>query len=83
MFNGHGRRAVVFPGDGHPTLANASMDLTGDARDEIITWDAHELWVYTQDDAPRSGKIYRPYRNGPNTESNYRITVSVPGWTSP
>jgi hypothetical protein len=29
----------MFPDDGHPDLAYAVMNLTGDARDEIILWD--------------------------------------------
>ena len=63
MFDGLGRRVVRFPDDGHPDMCNAVLDLTGDCRDEIVVWDPHELWVYTQDDNPRAGRLYRPRRN--------------------
>jgi hypothetical protein len=32
MLDGKLRRAVMFPDDGHPDLAAAVMNLTGDAR---------------------------------------------------
>ncbi|BET68834.1 hypothetical protein ASA1KI_37520 [Opitutales bacterium ASA1] len=81
MIDGHGRRAVVFPADGHPVLANDALDVTGDCRDEIVVWDAYEMWVYTQDDNPRSGRLYKPKRNGLYNESNYKASVSLPGWS--
>lgn len=80
MIDGHLRRVVMFPDDGHPDLAYAVMDLTGDARDEIILWDQRRVWIYTQD-RPFTGKrIYAPVRNPEYNESNYRTTVSLPGW---
>lgn len=81
LFDGHGRRAVSFPADGHPQLASAVLDITGDDRDEIITWDASEIWIYTQDDAPQSGRLYRPLRRPTWQESNYSAAVSLPGWS--
>ena len=36
MIDGHLRRVVMFPDDGHPDLAAYVADLTGDARDEIV-----------------------------------------------
>ncbi|ACB75524.1 hypothetical protein [Opitutus terrae] len=81
LFDGRGRRVLVFPADGHPELANAVLDLTGDCRDEIITWDASELWIYTQDDSPKSGRLYRPQRRPTWQESNYSAAVSLSGWT--
>jgi hypothetical protein len=47
---------VQFPDDGHPDMANAVLDLTGDCRDEIVVWNPRELWVYTQDDSPKTGR---------------------------
>lgn len=80
LIDGEFRRAVMFPDDGHPDLAYAVMDLTGDARDEIILWDQKSVWIYTQD-RPFTGKrIYAPVRNPEYNESNYRTTVSMPGW---
>jgi rhamnogalacturonan endolyase len=81
LFDGWGRRAVQFPADGHPELCNAVMDITGDCRDEIVVWDAYELWVYTQDDNPQKSRLYKPVRNPQYNSSNYQATVSLPGWS--
>lgn len=80
LYDGQGRRVVKFPADGHPDYAYAVLDLTGDARDEIVTWDGYEMWIYTQSDGPPPGRIYQPKRNPSYNESNYRATVSLPGW---
>ncbi len=81
LLDGWGRRAVLFPNDGHPELCNAVMDLTGDCRDEIVVWDASEVWVYTQSDNPLPGRLYKPVRNPLYNYSNYQATVSLPGWS--
>lgn len=81
LFDGWGRKVVRFPADGHPELANAVLDLTGDARDEIVVWDPWEIWVYTQDDNSLEGRrLYRPVRNPLYNYSNYQASVSLPGW---
>ena len=80
MLDGHLRRVVMFPDDGHPDLAAAVLDLTGDRRDEIVLWDQKQVWIYTQD-APFTGpRIYAPIRNPDYNDSNYRTTVSLPAW---
>jgi len=81
LYDGWGRKVVKFPGDGHPDLCNAVLDITGDCRDEIVVWDAGEIWVYTQDDNPKTGKLYKPIRNPLYNYSNYQATVSLPGWS--
>ncbi len=81
FFDGWGRRVVVFPPDGHPEMCNAVLDITGDCRDEVVVWDPYEIWVYTQDDNPKSGKLYKPKRNSLSDYSNYQATVSLPGWS--
>lgn len=81
LFDGWGRRVVVFPGDGHPDLCYAVLDITGDCRDEIVVWDPYELWVYTQSDNPKNGKLYKPVRNPLYNYSNYQAAVSLPGWS--
>lgn len=81
LFDGMGRKAVAFPADGHPVLCNAVLDLTGDARDEIVVWDPNEVWIYTQDDNPKTGRLYKPIRNSLSNYSNYQATISLPGWT--
>ena len=80
-FDGHGRRVLKFPADGHPDMCYIAIDVTGDARDELIVWDPFELWVYTQADQSRSGRTYRPQRNPLHNLSNYGAMVSSPGWS--
>jgi hypothetical protein len=80
MIDGHLRRVVMFPDDGHPDLACAALDVTGDPRDEIILWDQKRVWVYTQDRPFRGTKIYAPVRNPDYNDSNYRTAVSLPAW---
>ncbi len=80
MIDGHFRRVVMFPDDGHPDLAFYVADVTGDARDEIILWDTQRVWIYTQDRPFRGERIYAPVRSPDYNESNYRTTVSLPGW---
>ena len=66
-----------FPDDGHPDMCNAVLDITGDARDEIVVWDPQEIWVYTQDDSPKPD-VYQPVRNPLYNYSNYQTSVSLP-----
>jgi hypothetical protein len=80
MLDGRLRRVVTFPNDGHPDLASYVADVTGDARDEIILWDQERVWIYTQDRPFAGQKIYAPIRTPDHNESNYRTTVSLPGW---
>ena len=81
MFDGWGRRVVVFPSDGHPDMCYAVVDVTGDCRDEVIVWDPYEIWVYTQEDNPKEGRLSKPIRNPLYNYSNYQATVSLPGWS--
>ena len=81
MFDGWGRKVFEFPADGHPEQCVAVLDLTGDCRDEIVVWDPFEVWIYTQDDNPKSGRLYKPRRNSLSNYSNYQATVSLPGWS--
>ena len=80
IFDGWGRKVMMFPDDGHPDMCNAVLDITGDCRDEIVVWNPKELWVYTQTDNPKSGKLYKPIRNSLSNYSNYQATVSLPGY---
>ncbi len=82
MFDGWGRPVVSFPNDGHPDMCNAVFDLTGDCRDEVVVWNPDEIWVYTQDDGPKTGKLYKPTRNPLYNYSNYQATISLPGWST-
>ena len=83
MIDGQLRPVVMFPDDGHPDLAYHVADLTGDPRDEIVLWDQQRVWIYTQDRQAVTGpggKVYAPRRNPDFNDSNYRATVSLPGW---
>jgi len=81
MYDGWGRKVVSFPDDGHPDMCNAVLDITGDVRDEVVVWNESDLWVYTQDDSPKKGKLYNPVRNQLFNYSNYQVSVSEPGWS--
>lgn len=81
MYDGWGRKVVSFPDDGHPDMCNAVLDISGDVRDEVVVWNESDLWVYTQDDSPKKGKLYHPVRNQLFNYSNYQVSVSEPGWT--
>jgi hypothetical protein len=80
LFDGWGNKVVEFPDDGHPDMCNAVLDITGDVRDEIVVWDHNKIWVYTQDDNPKQGRLYKPLRNALYNYSNYQATVSLPDW---
>lgn len=81
MFDGWGRKVFSFPADGHPDMCVAVLDLTGDCRDEIVVWDPYEVWIYTQSDNPKAGRLYKPKRNPLWNYSNYQANVSLPGWS--
>lgn len=78
MYDGWGRPVVGFPDDGHPAMCNAVVDLTGDARDELVVWDQNRMWIYTQSDAPRGGPVIARRRNPLYNQSNYQASVSLP-----
>jgi hypothetical protein len=80
LFDGYGHLVVSFPDDGHPDLCSAVLDFTGDYRDEIVTWNRHNIWIYTQVDNSRNGKVYHPSRNPHYNYSSYQVTLSEPGW---
>ena len=80
MIDGRFERTVMFPDDGHPDLASFALDLTGDGRDEVVTWDEKSVWIYTQDRPSKGSRMYAPVRNPLYNMSNYSCIVSTPGW---
>ena len=80
MLDGYGRTVVVFPDDGHPEFCGEALDLTGDARDEIVLWDMERLWIYTQGKPFDGDRIYKPIRYPHYNASDYRAEISLPGW---
>ena len=77
LLNGKGVRAVEFPDDGHPVLCCESLDLTGDERNELVVWDYHSMYIYTQDDCPKE-QTYHPVQFPIYNASNYRGEYSYP-----
>ena len=81
-FDGEGRRVLTLPDDGHPEMCTEVINLTGDARDEIVVWDRHSMYIYTQDgnakEDPRGE--YRPFKYPEYNGSNYRGEYSFPNW---
>lgn len=77
LIDGNGIQAVTFPDDGHPTLCCESIDLCNDSRDELVVWDYHSLYIYTQDDAPKQN-TYQPVKYPQCNASNYRGEYSFP-----
>lgn len=81
MIDGDGDRVVVFPDDGHPDQCAEVLDITGDARDEIVLWDAHRMFVYTQDSPCKVvGREYIPIKYPLYNSSNYRGEYSFTRW---
>lgn len=82
LIDGEGDVVVPFPDDGHPVLAAEVIDLYGDGRDEIVLWDQHSLWIYTQDrEAEKDERgIYKPHKYPHYNSSNYRGEYCFPHW---
>ena len=79
LMDGYGRRAVMFPDDGHPVLCCDVKDIDGDGIDEVLTWDYRSLWIYKPDPAPAKAATGYPRRNALFNDSNYRGQFSWPG----
>ncbi len=77
LMNGKGIRSVSFPDDGHPTLCCEAINLTGDERDELVVWDYHSMYIYTQEDSPRP-QSYHPVKFPIYNASNYRGEYAYP-----
>ena len=80
MLDGDGLRCVEFPDDGHPTMCAEVINITGDARDEIVVWDYHSMYIYTQDDGFMEN-AYAPVKYPHYNGSNYRGEYSYPDET--
>lgn len=77
LINGKGVRAVAFPDDGHPVFCCEAIDLTGDERDELVVWDYHWMYIYTQEDNPKP-QDYHPVKFPGYNASNYRGEYAYP-----
>lgn len=81
MIDGEGDQVVMFPEDGHPDMCAEVINLTGDARDEIVLWDAKRMFIYTQDrPCAVTGKEYIPEKYPHHNSSNYRGEFSFARW---
>lgn len=83
MLDGHFRRVVMFPDDGHPDLAYYVLDVNGDGRDEIVTWGDDSVWIYGADAPAPKGNFYSSVKNPLYNWSNYMSVVSSPLWRNP
>ncbi|WP_066545809.1 hypothetical protein [Clostridium sp. AT4] len=77
LMDGHGDIAVVFPDDGHPVMCCEAIDLLGDSRDELVVWDYHSLYIYTQENEIEDSS-YHPVKYPVYNASNYRGEYSFP-----
>ncbi len=81
MLDGEGDRVVTFPDDGHPDLCAEVINLAGDARDEIVLWDASRMFIYTQDrPCGITDREYVPEKYPHYNSSNYRGEYSYAKW---
>ncbi|MFQ6132494.1 MAG: hypothetical protein ACE5R4_10695 [Armatimonadota bacterium] len=78
LIDGHGRRVVMFPDDGHPVLCSDVKDIDGDGIDEILAWDYESIWIYKPDPPPSTSAERYPLRNPFCNDSNYRGQYSFP-----
>ena len=82
MLDGDGDVVVTFPDDGHPDLCAEVINMTGDARDEIVLWDAGRMFIYTQDrPCAIKDREYIPEKYPHYNSSNYRGEYSFARWT--
>ncbi len=84
MYDAYGRKVVEFPDDkpavppGKPFwrswISAQRMDLTGDARDEVVLAHDGVLYIYTQDTPyPKGEKIYAPVRKGHLSSPHWEV----------
>lgn len=78
LFNGDGNLVVVLPDDGHPYNYHAVLDLQGDRRDEIITWNDDQIWIYTQVDNPRKTNVRGNETVPLYNYSNHNVHYAIP-----
>ena len=87
LYDGYGRKVVVFPdgdespaGDYYSNWEGQAMviDVAGDARDEVVVARNGLLHIYTQDTPfPQGERIYAPVRKHGQVIGN---PISTPGW---
>ena len=83
MYDGYGRKVVVFPVGEEPPAGDyygqwegqaMNVNVVGDARDEVVVVRDGVLDIYTQDTPyPRGEKIYAPVRKGHLSSPNWEI----------
>lgn len=76
LMDAWGHRAVMFPDDGHPFMCCDALDLDGDGRQEIVTWDYEGIWIYrAESDGPPPPRRYdcTPIFNNSNYRARWLI----------
>ncbi|MEI7026520.1 hypothetical protein [Paenibacillus sp. y28] len=77
LVDGHGRRVVLFPQDGHPDLCAEVLDVTGDGVDNILLWDTQRMYIYSPDHSV-AGPVTVPDKYPHYNSSNYRGEFNYP-----
>lgn len=76
LYDGQGQLAIEFPKEHRDKKTNGwAIDFCGDAREEIVLWDPHYIYIYTQDRPREAKEIYRPLKR---SFSFYGAKVSIP-----
>ncbi len=75
LIDGNLNRVVDFPDDGHPVTSAEVYDIDGDGIDEILCFDAHEMWIYKAE-SYRNPIRYKKYPD--EGFSNYRGEYLIP-----
>ena len=79
MIDGQLRRVVMFPDDGHPDLASAVRDLTGDRATRSCCGISSASGSTRRIGRSPGARIYAPMRNPHYNDSNYRATCRCRG----
>lgn len=75
LVDGQLDKVVLFPEDGHPTLATEVFDIDQDGVDEILCFDQKTLWIYKAESSVQS-QAYIKYSE--DSFSNYRGEYLIP-----
>lgn len=75
LINGNLDKVVLFPDDGHPTLAIEVYDIDNDGIDEIICFDEKSMWIYKAEKFTVGHKYIKYPDSG---YSNYRGEYLLP-----
>jgi len=76
MLDGLGRRVVMFPA-GFPHMACDAVDVDGDGREEVLSWDFRRFVIFKAEGKPL-GKVPPRYSGPLHNRSNYKASIALP-----